>query len=67
MRRDVGTAFAAVAGVVNAAALIAIVVTWTPYGMVPLLAGNLGGLPMLWWARASLTRRLVGAPAGGLA
>lgn len=54
---NIGTAFAVVAGVINATALVAIVVTWTPYAVLALLAGDAGGLPILWWARSSMTKR----------
>jgi hypothetical protein len=60
---NIGTVFAVVAVVINAAALIGIVLAGDAYGLLLLLACDAGGLPMLWWARASMTKRLTGTPA----
>lgn len=61
VRRDIGRVFAAVVIVINAAALVAILVTWTPYAVLALLAGDAGGLPVLWWGRSSMTKRWDGS------
>lgn len=57
VRRDIGAAFAAVAILINAVALVGIVLTGGPLGVLLLLAGDLGAIPVLWWARASMTKR----------
>ena len=60
---NIGIAFAVVAGVINAAALIGIVLVGDAYGVLLLLAGDLGAIPMLWWGRSSMAKRWVREPA----
>jgi hypothetical protein len=64
VRRDIGTVFGAVAFVINAAAVVAIALSWNPYAVLALLAGDAGGLPMLWWGRSSMVKAWVREPAG---
>jgi hypothetical protein len=66
VRRDLGLMFVAVAILVNAAFFPALFVTAdenAPTGeyLVALLAGNLSGGPVLWWARSSITKAWAGA------
>ncbi len=62
-RGSVGAIFSTVAVVINAAALIAIAAFREPEGLLLLLAADMGGVPVLWLARASITRAMADAPA----
>ena len=56
--RVLATCFAIVAGVINAGLLVAILAYGDAYGLLVLLAGNAGGLPMLWWGHRRITRAM---------
>lgn len=60
---NIGTVFAVVAGIINAAALTGIVLAGDAYGLLLLLAGDAGGLPVLWLARTCMTKRWLRTPA----
>lgn len=66
VRRDLGIMFASVALLMNAIFFPAIFVTadeYAPIGayLVGLLAANLAGAPVLWWARSSITKSWTGS------
>ena len=56
--RVLATSFAVVAGAINAGSVVAVVTYGDAYGLLLLLAGDAGGLPMLWWGHRRITRAI---------
>ncbi|HWI04727.1 MAG TPA: hypothetical protein VNT52_13030 [Acidimicrobiales bacterium] len=56
--RVLAVCFAIVAGVINVGSVTASLTYGDAYGLLILLAGNAGGLPMLWWGHRRITRAM---------